>query len=473
MTRHLRGLPILARLRDTGDVTVALQGQLLILRWCVATAPNYWLRTMPPEVTAEATRLGHTDAIETLLAELLDFDKDSARGERALSQLRLPLSMGGFGFPAMEEIAPFAYTASIGGVWPNLAQFLGDLCPDLGAAAALAADQPALAHDDEALGRLVQPLQVVHTVIRASHDHHADLVRRYQAEDASPLGPPLDWSQLQPSRHFHPRGLPRQLPTVADFLVEDNSQRREAQRLLSLTHHHGMWMKLRDTLRGLQHDWDPICPEDTADPRREACRFVSASQFGAGKAWEAVPTCELYSVSSARLLIASQLRLGVPLSCLKGLTVLHTRGNVASVDPLGDVAVNSFGHHSRRHNTAMRRWEGFIRRTWRCQTRLDLRGYHQCLNSHKPKLADVELLGAHGGERSIFLEGKCLHPIKTKNGRACVAPLGDVAAFAATAPTISRDMLQRYAMLWVRIPASGIPRVGISPSEIPRRECVL
>ena len=87
---------------------------------------------------------------------------------------------------------------------------------------------------------------------------------------------------------------------------------------------------------------------------------------------------------------------------LKGLTVLHTRGNVASVDPLGDVAVNSFGHHSRRHNTAMRRWEGFIRRTWRCQTRLDLRGYHQCLNSHKPKLADVELLGAHGGERSIF-----------------------------------------------------------------------
>ena len=34
-------------------------------------------------------------------------------------------------------------------------------------------------------------------------------------------------------------------------------------------------------------------------------------------------------------------------------------------------------------------------------------------------------------------------------------------------------LIRLGGVLWVRIPASGIPRVGISPSEIPRRECVL
>ena len=111
-----------------------------------------------------------------------------------------------------------------------------------------------------------------------------------------------------------------------------------------------MWIQLRDTLHGLVHDWEPLEPNDTADPRREACRLIAVSQFGAGKAWEAVPTSDIYSIPSPALLVATQLRLGIPLSCIRGVQLLHTKGNVANIDPLGDVAMNSFAHHARRHN---------------------------------------------------------------------------------------------------------------------------
>ena len=56
---HLTPISTLTKLHDSDRSSVALQGQLLLLRWCATSSPNYWLRTMPPHITFHAIRHSH------------------------------------------------------------------------------------------------------------------------------------------------------------------------------------------------------------------------------------------------------------------------------------------------------------------------------------------------------------------------------------------------------------------------------
>ena len=80
LQRDLQHLTTLVKLRDTTKCSLALQGQLLILRWCVNGAPNYWARTTPPSVAGPAIAASYTQAINEALALLLDFDPTSPPG---------------------------------------------------------------------------------------------------------------------------------------------------------------------------------------------------------------------------------------------------------------------------------------------------------------------------------------------------------------------------------------------------------
>ena len=77
-----------------------------------------------------------------------------------------------------------------------------------------------------------------------------------------------------------------------------------AQRQLSTIVHHTRWHALRS---------------DLAADRREAVRFVSASQQFAGSAFNAVPSRWDFQIESDALLIMVQRRLGLPLSVLSGI----------------------------------------------------------------------------------------------------------------------------------------------------------
>jgi hypothetical protein len=83
LAAHLQPLDTLLQLRDTDRHRVALQVQLLMLRWCVNSVPNYWARTMPPSVVEPAVRTAHRSRVDGALERLLHFDGATPRGRRA------------------------------------------------------------------------------------------------------------------------------------------------------------------------------------------------------------------------------------------------------------------------------------------------------------------------------------------------------------------------------------------------------
>ena len=103
------------------------------------------------------------------------------------------------------------------------------------------------------------------------------------------------------------------------------------------------------------HEYDRTA-EDTAIDRREATRFVSASQWGAGMWLEAAPDTSLphSRLKSAPYLAALQRRLGLYLSAARAPNDTLA-GAGEEPDWLGDAACN-LGEHSRRHHATNRAW---------------------------------------------------------------------------------------------------------------------
>ena len=133
---------------------------------------------------------------------------------------------------------------------------------------------------------------------------------------------------------------------------------------------------------------------------------------------------------------------GPALTCLKGVGGISTRTRASRPDPLGYGAINTWCHHSGRHNKPMRRWNAFIRRSWRCQTQCDLRRASQWRSDKQP---DIRVLRAHAnGEKQIYIEGKCLSPISTARGKPSATRSAAQSAFFQTAPTIRTDVDSRY-----------------------------
>ena len=123
-------------------------------------------------------------------------------------------------------------------------------------------------------------------------------------------------------------------------------------------------------------------------PRREGCRFISASTRGAQHLWEAIPCAPIYQVDTPRMLIAAQRRLGLCLTCLRA-----GRSAGAKMDPLGDSAVNHSPYYLSRHNCVSKCWARYGGRLLGCpydDTRLDLRGSPQAAKVHRVWLVPVD-----------------------------------------------------------------------------------
>ena len=92
---HLAPLVLAARLRDTQKHNVSLQCQLEILRFCANTSLVYFLRTMGPAATDEATYVHDkliTEAWHAIIGTASARQDERNRAER---QAQLPVAMGG------------------------------------------------------------------------------------------------------------------------------------------------------------------------------------------------------------------------------------------------------------------------------------------------------------------------------------------------------------------------------------------
>ena len=149
-------------MRDTSRIATSRQVQLNLLRYCCNTVPNYWLRTMPPSVTAAAVT-AHDAYIATAAAAVFDFDPASPCGALATQQLRLPTRMGGLGLTELAPIAPAAFVGSLAAglatihrLIPSLsnldpARLPTDALPHLPTIAALRTSHSALISEHKAL----------------------------------------------------------------------------------------------------------------------------------------------------------------------------------------------------------------------------------------------------------------------------------------------------------------------------------
>ena len=114
---------------------------------------------------------------------------------------------------------------------------------------------------------------------------------------------------------FNPEGLPSALPTFTSAQkAKKQPHEKKVQSSLLAVLHHMAWRVLHHEFLSHTGAWDNDQPWTTLDGNREACRLISCSGPNAYHAWEAVPTCQAFRISSRTLLVATQRRLGLPLT---------------------------------------------------------------------------------------------------------------------------------------------------------------
>ena len=189
-------------------------------------------------------------------------------------------------------------------------------------------------------------------------------------------------------------------------LGEESKFHFGAQREYSLVIHHANWFNFMLRLR-------------QSAPRREAVRFMSASQPYAGAFLNAVPKYAEYQIATPLLRVAVQRRLGLPL--LEAAAAAGRRGRHGRLlDVLGDVAQNDGeeGHAARHHLVLAAIYDALRRVAGAGSVTKEPQNYHDYSN-HRPdlttsydgfKIWDLKLLDPLGstpgtlvGQRGAFV----------------------------------------------------------------------
>ena len=386
---------------------------LLLLRYCVNTAPNYWLRTMPPSVMAApgadldgkvqpGVGTFHDTAIANATAVAFQFDAASPRGLLALRQMRLPTRMGGLGLTETADIAPAAFVGSLAACLP----VIGKLVPSLASIDIAQSELPSLVE-----------LRTAHSSLLATHG-------RIDGEYANLDDRPVGYDVLgDPQFRYHPDDLPpaESLPSLNHISLGDEYTCTQAQRRLSAIRHHDRWGALR---RDLGADGG----------NRELVRFISASQPFAGAAFNAVPSQFDFQIPSDELLIMVQRRLGLELSCLSGIT--HSVALGREVDALGDTFL-TYHNHSRRHNEVARVLGRAAKQALNREVLIDSFQSESFSKGARPDVAVIR--GARDRTHNLLLEVKVVCPVSSNPHSTKDA--GTFAGFGNTNPPLRAEIL--------------------------------
>ena len=120
-------LSCLHKLRDSGHLHTAKQVKNLIVRYCAATRPTFWLRGPPPDETRQGAE-AHDDLVEqaiVLLASAHAVRPDRLR--RAVRQASQPIRQGGLGATSALSVRDAAYCASYAECWLEMKRLWPEL----------------------------------------------------------------------------------------------------------------------------------------------------------------------------------------------------------------------------------------------------------------------------------------------------------------------------------------------------------
>ena len=334
LLKRLQPLDSIEQLSDDEQTLNAAQLKKILYTDCAALQGVYWAQAQRPDLSGpalEATLARLRVSWEALVGA--DASPE-ARRELAWAQACSPTNMGGCGLYPVYALRGAAYAASVIKNWPTLQRI-----------------SPALRGVDFATTTLpsIAAARDEYVALRAERDRVAQIHDAYDKFEYHTIhGEKLP--------HFRPHSLTpaARLPAPARLFVphaDDKVPTPPSQKALSSIVHHSRWLAQIDAL----HEFDRVA-DDTKIDHREATRFVSASQFGAGMWLEAAPDASLPNsrLKSAPFTVALQRRLGLYLSAAKAANDdLAAAGQ--EPDWLGDTACNS-GEHSTRHHATNRAW---------------------------------------------------------------------------------------------------------------------
>ena len=168
--------------------------------------------------------------------------------------------------------------------------------------------------------------------------------------------------------------------------------------------------------------------------RREAIRFISVSQNGAGAFLNAVPKLKHFRVPTWAMRVECSRRLGLPLLAVAAAGGRRSRHGMV-FDALGDVAANDgCGGHQTRHFVINNALYGVLRRVYGGQVTREPANYAG-YSDHRP---DMALL--LDGDLTV-LDLKVFDPVGSRPGEAAVR--GGHVAFGNTAEAADAVVLGR------------------------------
>ena len=329
LTKQAAHLSCLGMVKDTGHLHTAKQVKLLILRFCAASKPGFWLRVAPPSEARQAAE-AHDALIEEAVTRITGArGVEPKRLRRAIRQSQQPKRQGGLGFTSAIASRDAAFCASFSDCWLEMRR----LWPEF---AAIDLERDATPPSDvAALREARQRLLDMETSVRRD-----DTLARTTIVDRNKFG--------ENEYEFRPGTLPPagKLPTLADMADPECKHLRKAQRKFMQIVHRHEWLRLK-------RDCDRLTG---TDEWRESIRLVSASQQYAMAFLNAIPTTHETTIPSDLLHIILQRQLGLPLTCVgKGQ---YSPGLGRFVDVYGDALANRQSAAQSRHNYLNAAWAG-------------------------------------------------------------------------------------------------------------------
>ena len=398
LTKKLANLNLIDHITDTGKITNALQLRLDLVRTVASAIPAHWTRLTKPSVIATAAAAVDARVLASF-EKLADLDTSPPdRRELAAAVASLRAREGGFDMASFSDTCHANFLAAYTATRPDVARHYppSASCDAANAFATAAADActsltATLADVRDRFTALdMAEFHCVDGVVE--HDYHPFIPDAFEMPDADTM---------------------RTTPT------SKTSRLREKQ--LNMVVQSDRWVRTLDRVNAFDANNDGATIK-----RREAKRFVSTSQAGAGAFLRVTGDAAIRGsfVTSPILLSAIQYRAGAYLTAVAPALDERARRGIAVTqsDRLGDTAINS-SNATTRHNAVNRCiYNARAAATTAClklgdkgdgkpRARADAARRTEMYNKgHVPDIIEIDAV-------DTLYETKCLTPCKEKRAR--------------------------------------------------------
>ena len=325
LSKKLANLDLIDHIVDYGKITNALQLRTYLIRAVASAIPSHWMRLMRPCVTEAAAALCDARVAEAfaLYADLAT--SPAARRQIAELVAGLRSDGGGFGLAAFKEARDACFLSTYTATRPAIVRIYPR-------AAALPADSTLASAAASACTALATTLSAVRDRFDALD------MTEYHCVDGT----------VETDYHpYIPDAFELPSPDTM-FTTPSSTTTRLREKQLNMVVDADRWMRTLDRINAFD-----AANTDATIKRREAKRFISASQTGAGAFLHVSPDRAIRgsAVTSTTLLSAIQYRAGAYLTVLAPvLDTLEARGKaISQSDRIGDTAINS-SNATTRHN---------------------------------------------------------------------------------------------------------------------------